>query len=524
MKDLQVQATPVALIIVFYRHMSETASKTEVRTHLLGQEKTIQGQSYPKENVSEYIDGVLSSIGFGLFQVIAFVLTAIVFIAYGYAIMTFAIISVDITNKWNISNLVYASVPAATSIANIIGEIVIGVAADKYGRLWPYVISLFIVAIFVAASAFAPTFAVFGVLQNIASIGIGGTLVIRIPFLMEFLPGKYIGVVSTSISFIEGLARCVAAGLAWWLVPRYSSGWRYFILCSSVPFFITAISLMFFLESPRYLVTHNKPEKAWRVFSIMARINGKTFSDIVTKDQFVREIDELFCQHVSKEGPIKKSTAWIFAMFNKQFLRRTICFCFIIGIVNCVSNSTTLFLPNYLTTLRLNPYYITLIGLVSELPGRALIPIIVEWPEFGRRNTLRIFFLLSVVCFLLFGFVQNEIATPVLIVFVYFSLVPTSGLTTTFISESYPTEMRITALSFLCLVDGVNSTWFPFVAGHLTDISKEHTWVSPSCSAAIMLIPFTAAMFINHETRGKPLEDVIKTQPPPHDKRIQQPL
>ena len=497
--------------------MSETEDYTKP---LLGHDKTTEDQSNPTENLSKYIDRVLSSIGFGLFQVIAFVLTAMAYIAYVYESMTFAFISVEITNKWNISNLVYASVPAATCIANIIGEVVVGVAADKYGRLWPYVISLFIVAIFVAASAFAPTFAVFGVLRNIASIGLGGTFVIKIPLLMEFLPAKYIGVVSTSIGFIEGLAKCAAAGLAWWLVPRYSSGWRYFILCSSVPSFITAIALMFFLESPRYLVTHNKPEKAWRVFSIIARVNGKSINDIVTKDKFVKKVNELLCQHASKEGPERNIARKFLAIFNKQFLRRTICFSFIIGIASSVSYNTTLFLPNYLTALRLNPYYITLIGLVSELPGRALIPIIVEWPEFGRRNTLRIFFMLSVVFLLLFAFVQNEIATPVLIVFVYFSLGSTSSLITTFMSESYPTEMRITARSFLSLVVGVNGAWFPFVAGYLIDISKEHTWVSPSCSAAIMLIPFTAAMFLNHETRGKPLEDVIKTRPP-HDKTIQ---
>ena len=496
-------------------------SETEVRKPLLGRDKTIQGQFYPKENVSEYIDGVLSSIGFGLFQVIAFVLAEMSCIAYVCEGMTFAFVSVEVTNKWNISNLVYASVPAATSIANIIGEIVIGVAADKYGRLWPYVISLFIVAIFVAASAFSPTFAVFGVLRNIASIGIAGTFVIKIPLLMEFLPAKHRGVVATSTGFIEGLAKCAIAGLAWWLVPRYSSGWRYFILCSSVPSFITAIALMFFLESPRYLVTHNKPEKAWRVFSIIAKVNGKNINDIVTKDEFVKKVNDLLCQHISREGPERNIARKFLAIFNKQFLRRTICFSFITGIASSVSYNTTLFLPNYLTTLRLNPYYITLIGLVSELPGRALIPIIVEWPEFGRRNTLRIFFLLSVVCFLLFGFIQNEIATPVLIVFVYFSLVPTSGLITAFISESYPTEMRIMAVAFLSVVDGVNGAWFPFVTGYLTDISKEHAWVSPTYLAAVMLIPFTAAMFMKHEARGKPLQDVITTNQTSNNDKVQ---
>ena len=491
--------------------MSTVTAKEHTR--LLEENKTVQGQSgaagkhIQEGNISEYVDNVLSSIGFGLFQVVAFILTELSCIAGVCEAMTFAFVSIEVTSRWKISSLTYASVPAATSIANVIGELIVGFFADKYGRKWPYVASLFTLAIFVAASAFSPTFAVFGVLRSLASIGYGGVSVVKIPTLMEFLPIKQRGVVATSTGLIEGFAKCAVAGMAWWLVPTYpDSGWRYFILISSIPSLITAILLIFFVESPRYLVTHNKPERAWKVFSLIATVNGKNIDDIVKKDDFLHNI-RILRNCNDEKGNIQKFAV----IFNKQYVRRTICFAFVLSIAIPVAYNTTVFLPNYLNSLQLDPYFITLIGLASEIPGRALIPIIVEWPEFGRRNTIRIFFLLSVIFYLLFAFVRNEIATPVLIVMVYFSLVPTSGLITTYISESYPTEIRIMALAFLSIVSDLTGAWFPFVSGYATDLSTVYPWLSPTYLAGAMFIGFIFTMLLKHETRGQYLEDVIQS-------------
>lgn len=473
---------------------------------LLGRkkDKTITGS----ENATEYVDMVISSIGFGLFQVIAFILTEMTCLAAVCEAMTFSFVSIEVTKHWNISSLVYSTVPAATSIANIVGVLVFGYWAERWGRKWPYTISLFMIAVFVAGSAFSPTFAVFGVLRNIASIGTGATTVIKIPMLMEFLPVKYRGVVSTTTGLLEGFGKCAVAGLAWWIVPKYSNGWRYFVLASTIPSFVTAIAFAFFVESPRYLVTHNRAEQAWKVFSVIASVNGKQLENIVRKEDFICNVSRL--HELQKNSEMTQhSFHKFFYIFNRHYIRRTLCFCAVYPLPIAVAYTTTLFLPQYLTSMQMDPYFITLIGLASEIPGRALIPIIVEWPEFGRRNTLRMFFLMSIIFFLLFAFVRNEIATPVLIVLVYFSFVPTAGLITTFVSESYPTEIRISAVGFFQILDGINEAWLPFVSGYATDLAHEYAWLSPTCSSAIMTVPFVAALLLKHDTRGKRLEDFI---------------
>ena len=71
----------------------------------------------------------------------------------------------------------------------------------------------------------------------------------------------------------------------------------------------------------------------------------------------------------------------------------------------------TLFLPDLLKSLNVNPYSVTLIGYVAQIPGVLLMSIITEWPWFGRLNSLRLFFALSVIFFFLFAVIQNSITT-----------------------------------------------------------------------------------------------------------------
>ncbi len=461
------------------------------------------------EDVVGYVENVLSSIGFGFFQIIAFVLTGLTYIAYVCESLTFSFVSVEVTELWKISDVVYASVPASTCIANLIGQVIVGYIADKYGRKWPYVCCLFLVGIFVAASSFANSFLLFGIFRNLAAIGIGGIFVIKIPTLMEFLPLKYRGAVSVSTGLLEAFSQCAVAGLAWWLVPRYPKGWRYFIMASSVPSFLAGFFLIFFIESPRFFVAHGKPEQAWKVFSLIAQINGKKLDTIVAKDDFFHQIHLLVDKSNQNSKISTYSISKLLVIFKPPYLRRTVCFALIFTIANCVQFNTTLFLPNYLNNLNLNPYFILLVGITAQIPGIALIAIIIEWPKFGRLNTLRLFTSLSIISLVLFGFVQNVAATPVIIVLIYFSLVPSSGFLSTYISESYPTEIRIMTLGFMASVVSVNGAWFPFVSGYAVDISKLYSWVSPIYLAAAMLIQFIFTLILNHETRGQQLVDII---------------
>ena len=90
---------------------------------------------------TEFVDNILSSIGLGLFQVIAFVLAGMASVASICESLTFSFVSIEVTRLWKIEGLVYASVPSATSIANFIGQVIISyklllINMGGNGRMW----------------------------------------------------------------------------------------------------------------------------------------------------------------------------------------------------------------------------------------------------------------------------------------------------------------------------------------------------------------------------------------------------
>ena len=133
------------------------------------------------------IDDALNYIGFGPFQVLAFLLAGLGYISYGLENVTFTFINEPIGNLWNMTTFHFSILPAMTSVSNIIGALLFGSLTDLYGRVWPFSLCIGTVGVFTLASAFAKSFWTFCVLRLIVSVGTGGIPTFIFPMLMEFL-------------------------------------------------------------------------------------------------------------------------------------------------------------------------------------------------------------------------------------------------------------------------------------------------------------------------------------------------
>ena len=462
-----------------------------------------------------FVDNILTSIGFGPFQVIAFFLAGLTYFAFSCEVLTFTFISLEVSKKWNLDGLQFAILPAVTCVTNIIGGVLFGYLADRFGRVWPYAASMLLITVFVFASAVSANYEMLIVLRGISSIGVGGIISLLHPVLIEFLPVQYRGKVTILTGLIQGIGSCVAGGIAWWLVPRYGDyGWRLFIIATAVPSLIVFIfRLIFRVESPRYLMSHNKCEQAWKTLSLMARFNKKSLEAIISKDDFLLH-NNLHMQRVNTNyidtsqgySLLQKFTL----IFKNPYKVRTLCLLIIYNTQQMAYFGSTLFLPTLLTNLKVNPYFISFVGFTAQIPGILLMAIITEWPEFGRINTLRLFSFMSAIFFMLFAFVQTIVSIPVLTVLIYFSMVPMNTLLLTYISETYPTEIRTMATAFFTTSSSVSGTWLPFISGYLADISEQYTWLSPTVWGSVLLLQFGISFLLRKDTRGQTLHDSIE--------------
>eukprot|EP00731_Ephydatia_muelleri_P005452 Em0002g1628a len=419
------------------------------------------------------VDDVLNFIGFGPFQVAAYVMVGLTYMAYGFETLLFAFISLKVQAEWSITAVQYANLPALTCLFNILGGVVLSYLSDHYSRVWPF--------------------------------GVMGVPILAYPVLIEFLPMRNRGRVLVLVTLLPALAACASGGLAWWLIPAYPVlGWRYFTAAIALPSFVAAAGrMLFFYESPRFLVSQGKFTQAREVLVAMARMNGKRLGDLLPEsvplqDMIIPDSD------VNNRG---SSLPKLLTIFSRAYIRRTLCLSVAYVCLTAGYYCTTVFLPTLLTQLNLNPYFISFVSILGQIPGIFLISILTEWPCVGRLHTLRLMTLFTVAFFLLFAFVRNNISIPVSGIMIYFFMVPMLPLMYTILSESYPTEIRAQALNFFNTLSACFSLGLPYLGGYL--VEQGIPWLFPSMAAALFFIQLVAAVFLNHETRGMSLLDNV---------------
>ena len=449
-------------------------------------------------------DDILDFIGFGRFQVVALLLAGFTFFVYACDVSTFIFVGPKFQETWNLTQLEYAILPAVVNFPNLIGSVIVSFISDRYGRVWPYALDLTWVSVFATASAFAPSYPVFIVLRGLNSIGIGGIIVLTFPTFVEYMPVRNRAKVTVLVALVAALGLCVCCGLAWWLIPTYPRhGWRYFVLAVAIPALPVALfRVLFHFESPRFLVAKQNVEKAWIVFSRMAWINGKDLSLFLSKEE------AMACLCLA-EGQQNHSTSilQLLQIFKRTFLRTTICLIILISAITFGYRGATLFLPEFLMEFRQTNLYLTiLVVFAAQILGILLMSIIIEWPCMGRLNSLRLFAALSSLFFLLLTFIQTQVSIPIFLVLIYFSMVPIPTLLYTYISETYPTNIRALTTAFFYSLQSLCGCILPFVSAYTVESNESH-WLYPAFWAVIFRVQVVFALILNYEPYAKKLTD-----------------
>lgn len=444
-------------------------------------------------------------------QILAFILAGITAISFGLEIVIFTFVSLPVVQEWNLTGLEYGFLPSSTGVTNIVGGFVYSFLCDSYGRVWPYSLALFHLGAAGLTSAFSPNFAVFLALRDITSLALPAASGVLFTTFVEFLPIRNRGKMMVSVLVIQSLGTCMTGGLAWWLIPTYKKyGWRYLVIATTIPQFAGAIFRLFVfpLQSPRFLIAKGRLKEAKSVFERMARLNGKQLTNIIPEGETFEDVIEV---RREKRQPLC-SQFWksLLSMFKPPYLTATI----LVSIIYVTSTGTyfcsSIFLLKVLDQFHTNPYFASFFGYLGQIPGILLMSIIIEWRHVGRINSLRFFTLITVGSFLLFAFVRNEVATPVLTVFLYFGMVPQISVLFTYMSEVYPTDIRTTAITFFNSLSALFDIAVPYFSGYLSDISVH--WIYPTVWAGVYFFQFIVSLFLRRETLGRHLHDTASTR------------
>ncbi|TCP45805.1 putative MFS transporter [Tamaricihabitans halophyticus] len=170
-----------------------------------------------------------------------------------------------IKEEWSLSSFEQTAAVTAGSVGMLIGALLCGMLADRFGRVRMVVIAILITAISSLLLMVSTDFVQFVVLRFVQGLGIGGEVPVAAAFVSEIAKAKGRGrfVLLYELAFPAGLT--AAAVIATAIVPQF--GWRALYLIGAIPAILAFLVHRKVPESPRWLAARGdfaRAEQAMR--------------------------------------------------------------------------------------------------------------------------------------------------------------------------------------------------------------------------------------------------------------------
>ncbi|XP_045176832.2 synaptic vesicle 2-related protein-like [Mercenaria mercenaria] len=436
------------------------------------------------------LDDVLSTLKFGKFHFKMLILTCGAYFSACAEMMLIVFLSKPIKSEWNLDDMIFPLLPFCCGIISLISSFTFGSVSDKFGRQRPLLAALISVAVFGISSAFAPYFWTFVILRAFVSFGTSGIETVDFVLLLEFLPKKNRGCTMVVITLCGAFGALCSAGLAWVILPRF--GWRWFVGACAVPSCIVlAYRLWFKFESPRYLYISGQRHRGLEVLKEIAKQNNTNLPE-----------GDIVCPPSPERGRVQD-------LFSKKLRGRTV-FSMLVWFFQSMGFwGVTMYLPEYLGSIDIDPYFNMFAVYIGEIPGLCLTMVFIEHRKLGRVRCLRLFSFSTAIGLLLFAFINVPIAKTVFVVLVYFFMVPIYSILNTYTPELYPTDSRSIAIASMYMVIAFPGIITAFIGASV--LSTNITWLYPTVAAGFFSLQFLFTFGLTSETAGRSLNDTKQT-------------
>ncbi|XP_069756888.1 solute carrier family 22 member 15 isoform X2 [Narcine bancroftii] len=256
----------------------------------------------------------------------------------------------------------------------LLGNLLFGPLSDRFGRKPTFLIGLFLDVVFGFISAIAPNYEVFALTRLLVGIVNGGVSLVAFVLMQEFVGKSYWALTGslTNLVFAVGIA-------AFSVIGYYIRDWRVLTAAANSPgvlFFFLFITIP---ESPRWLYSQGRTQKAEEVLRNMAHRNGNKKIFIQLKP----------CAGTKNTG---RPAHGLTALVRHPILRwRSVILMYVWYVCSLVYYGLTLSAGELKGNRYLN---IAMYGLV-ELPAFPLCLYFIDKSWSGRRKTMTVFLLFA---------------------------------------------------------------------------------------------------------------------------------
>ena len=476
-------------------------------------------------------DDVMMEIGFNKYQFFLLLILSPIALADGTEALVLAILVPIFQNEWNATEFELSLLGTLVFFGYLLGSLIAGPIADKYGRKKPLIVSTLIWTIFAFLSAFASNMYDFMFYRFIFGIVVGFIWPVGFSLLTEYCPidkrGKYLNI----FQLFYPIGEILAVILAMISLNNLQSGnWRILLGFSSVPALISLIFCYYFVdESARFELQNGKYEEGFRTINKIAEINLKVRNYLTQekKDMLINWASDFieFSPEIKPRGNdlktiikafFENSVSKISELF-KNDLKTTTLIIWYSWLANVfVYYGVTFAIPLTVVSLKLESkqeiteesedFSTLMISNVSEMFSCVACAIMVDLKCLGRKYSLIITTALTGL-FSIFLFLE----VPPNYVFWVSSLKFISGLVNCinylYTSELYPTKIRATGVGMASSVCRIAPMIVPWVVIYITNVGVFLPYL------IFGLVGGAASFFIfyiKQETCGKELDYIIK--------------
>lgn len=200
---------------------------------------TISSQQHPVEGGNEPKQKV---------WILAFIFSFLALLVDGADIALLAYSLTSLKQEFSLSNMQAGALGSWTLAGMAIGGFFGGWACDRFGRVRVIVIAIALFSSLTFWLGFTESYDQFKWLRFTSAIGLGALYIACNTLMAEYVPTKYRSTVLATLMTGWTLGSVVATVLAGWLLPEY--GWRYLYYIAIIPI-VLAVAMYFLVPEPK---------------------------------------------------------------------------------------------------------------------------------------------------------------------------------------------------------------------------------------------------------------------------------
>ncbi len=190
----------------------------------------------------------------------------------GFELTVIAVALPLVVPLWHVGAAMEGIVAAAALAGALVGALIAGPAADRFGRRPLFVAELALLVGFSAATALAQTPAQLAVYRFLLGLGIGADYLIAPTLVSEFSPARQRGALVTAVAGTWFVGSVFAYLAGFWMLPLGPSAWRWLMAVGGLLAPWVMLPRLRLPESPRWLAARGRGAEA---AAVVERLTGE---------------------------------------------------------------------------------------------------------------------------------------------------------------------------------------------------------------------------------------------------------